>query len=246
MVGTCKLCGEEKELCRRSHIIPNFMYQDLFDEKHRLHLVRSERGKLQHMGFRQSGEYDGGILCQSCDNAKLGKLERYASQTMYGGLPLIMEPRQTHEGLRYWDIAELDYTQFKLFLLSVLWRASISKESLFQEVRLGPYEKPIRQMLLTGDPGEQLRFPCWIRTYLNFKDIPSDVLAPPSRLKVDGGFAYQFLIAGTIYTFFITKRIIPDWVAECAINLKGELKIMCLKREAAMNILSGLMGLKLK
>lgn len=61
MIGRCKLCLGEKELCKKSHIIPDFMYQDIFDDKHRLLLVQSENGSIQQKGIRQSGEYEGDI-----------------------------------------------------------------------------------------------------------------------------------------------------------------------------------------
>jgi hypothetical protein len=32
----CKLCGNNKKLLKKSHIVPDFMYQNLFDEKHRI------------------------------------------------------------------------------------------------------------------------------------------------------------------------------------------------------------------
>lgn len=35
-MGSCKLCLEEKILLKKSHIIPEFMYKDLYDENHKL------------------------------------------------------------------------------------------------------------------------------------------------------------------------------------------------------------------
>jgi len=91
MVGICRLCYEEEELCKQSHIIPNFMYQDLFDEKNRMHLIQSEVGTMKKRGYRQSGEFDTDILCYTCDNETLGKLDRYASLILYDGYPKILE-----------------------------------------------------------------------------------------------------------------------------------------------------------
>jgi hypothetical protein len=85
MNGICKLCGEEKKLCKQSHIIPNFMYKDLFDEKNRIHKIQSQQGKIEQRGICQTGEFDINILCQKCDNSILGKLERYASLILYDG-----------------------------------------------------------------------------------------------------------------------------------------------------------------
>ena len=94
---------------------------------------KSGQGKLADL---DALEFDKDILCHSCDNETLGKLERYASLILYDGYPKIVEYRECPDGRKYTYCAGIDYTQFKLFLLSVLWRASISKRPLFGEVRV--------------------------------------------------------------------------------------------------------------
>ena len=246
MNGICKLCGEENKLCKKSHIIPNFMYKDLFDTNNRMHQIQSEKGAIKQKGFSQTGEFDSNILCQHCDNSVLGKLEHYASLVLYDGNPKIRENRTDPDGTKYTYCAELDYTQFKLFLLSVLWRASISSRPLFQEVSLGPHEESIRRMLIESDPGEQMNYPCLIMTYSNLHQFPNDVVAQPSQSRVDGGYVYKFLISGMVYIFYVSKHIIPNKLKDCAINRKGELKIIHLVTQGARRVFNNMFGLKLK
>lgn len=221
------------------------MYKDLFDQNNRMYVISTEKDVVKKRGVRQTGEFDKYILCQRCDNDRLGKLDRYASLILYEGYPKIIEHRVRLDGMKYTYLAELDYTKFKLFLLSVLWRASVSIRPLFQEVRLGPHENIIRRMLLDGNPGDQLTYPCLIMTYLTLKNIPGDIVPPPSRSKVDGGFVYKFLIAGMIYVFFVSKHIIPIGLQDVAISPKGELKIIHSPPEVAKMALSNMLGIKL-
>ena len=44
----CKLCLENGVLVRKSHIIPDFMYRDLFDNKHRLFEASLKDGALKN------------------------------------------------------------------------------------------------------------------------------------------------------------------------------------------------------
>jgi len=222
------------------------MYKDLFDEKKRMHVIQSEKGAIKQRGFSQTGEFDRNIICQHCDNSVLGKLERYASLVLYDRNPKTLEYRTDPDGTKYTYCAEFDYTQFKLFLLSVLWRASISNRPLFQEVSLGPHEKSIRRMLLKSDPGEQMKYPCLIMTYLNLDQFPSDVVAQPSQSRVNGGYVYKFLISGMVYIFYVSKHIIPDELKDCAINRKGELKIIHLVSQGARRVFNNMFGLKLE
>ena len=58
MIGKCKLCGHEKELCKQSHIIPNFMYKDLFDENNRMYTISGKKNVISKTGVRQTGEFE--------------------------------------------------------------------------------------------------------------------------------------------------------------------------------------------
>lgn len=55
--------------------------------------------------------------------------------------------------------AKFDYSAFKLFHLSVLFRASVCSLPTFSDVPLGPHEERIRKMLLTCDAGTQSEYP---------------------------------------------------------------------------------------
>ena len=242
-MGICKLCGEEKKLCSQSHIIPNFMYKNLFDEKNRIHKIQSKDGKIEQRGVCQTGEFESNILCQNCDNVILGELERYASLILYDGHPKVIEQRKDIDGMKYTYCAELNYVQFKLFLLSILWRSSISSRSIFQEVNLGAHEKKIRQMLLENNPGDQMDYPCLIMTYLNLDEFPNDVVGQPSQVRMSGGYLYKFMIGGIIYVYYISKHIIPRQLKDCAINRMGELKIIHLMPQGAKNVINNMLGL---
>ena len=244
MVGKCKLCHEDKKLCKQSHIIPNFMYQDLLDENHRMHVVQTKDGVIKTRIYRKTGEFDKFILCQSCDNGTLGKLDRYASLILYDGLPKIFENRTSPDGRKYTYCAEIDYAQFKLFLLSILWRSSISNRPLFSEVRLGPHEERIRKMLLQSDPGEPLKYPCVMMTYLNLKEYSGDIVAQPSRSRVKGRYVYKFLIGGITYIFGVSENSIPSEWEDAIINLKGEMKIVHLSPRSARRVFASMTGIK--
>ena len=114
----CKLCLEEKNLLKKSHIIPNFLYSALFDEKHRIHLVSIKNDKNLSSRKLQSGEYEGEILCAKCDNQILGELERYVNRVLFHEKPDVTENRKNEKGMKYTYCANLDYTKFKLFLLT--------------------------------------------------------------------------------------------------------------------------------
>jgi hypothetical protein len=79
-MGQCKLCLQEKQLIKKSHIIPDFMYKDLFDDKHAI-LLNTSNTKTRNTKILFNGEYEGNILCESCDGKIIGGIyENYASK----------------------------------------------------------------------------------------------------------------------------------------------------------------------
>jgi hypothetical protein len=88
------------------------------------------------------------LLCDSCENI-FSNLENYVKNMLYGGIELTFHKI----GPRTWSVGGLDYIKFKLFQLSVLWRASVSTQEFFKSVNLGQkHESQIRKMLLDQEP----------------------------------------------------------------------------------------------
>jgi hypothetical protein len=95
----------------------------------------------------QLGEYDANILCEKCDNW-LGKNDEYAVD--------VCRSFNAGQFLRDGDVfgmESVDCERFSKFVLSVLWRASISLRPSFAPVKLGPYEDVVRDILLLSDCG---------------------------------------------------------------------------------------------
>ena len=133
----CKLCNTDKKLIKRSHIIPDFFYKGIYDERHKVYLANIN--KEQKGVLHSSSPYEGNILCKDCDSVVIGKYENYTSGALFGGgLSQKNRPTVEHkignDGLKYLDVKNLNYNQFKLCILSVIWRISISSLPLFKNM----------------------------------------------------------------------------------------------------------------
>src|SRR6266849_5839504 len=112
--GICKLCREDKPLCS-SHIIPEFLYRPLYDDNHRAIEVSliPKKAHLLQKGYREP------LLCFECEQ-RINKYEVYFRDIWYEKKklpPVVMR--------QYVEINGIDYTLFKLFHLSIVWRASV-------------------------------------------------------------------------------------------------------------------------
>lgn len=212
----CRLCGNIKNLCY-SHIIPEFCFKPLYDEKGRLTKVSSNLSQKDR--FLQKGlrEY---LLCESCEN-HFSKWEDYAKEVLFGEVSKIISAKQGVLTVR-----GIHYVNFKLFLLSLIWRMSISSLDFFRVVQLGPYETKIRRMLLKGIPGDEFLIPC-VFTLITLKNefLPS-LIFQPILTKSDFSHVYNCVICGILFSFVIKDRIIGFPFEKISLNKLGKLPII--------------------
>lgn len=182
MVKICMLCLAEKELVKKSHIFSEFLYTDFYDEKHKMlsFAPQSLNEKNARINRVSSGEYEQNLLCSDCEII-LSKYESYARKVLLGGNlsnqgKLIYNYFKSKEGIEFTKISNINYSNFKLFILSLVWRASISNRPLFREVKLPNLKENLRRMLFESDPGEENDFPfiCW--HFINDESVPNDAL----------------------------------------------------------------------
>jgi hypothetical protein len=118
--GECKLCRGQKEL-RNSHIIPEFLYRPLYDEKSRALELDGESGKqtVFQKGLREP------LLCDGCEGV-LQRHEHYFSVLWFQASPL---PDRVES---LWiERDDLDFERFLRFHLSILWRPQFRHCSSF-------------------------------------------------------------------------------------------------------------------
>lgn len=219
----CQLCLKNKPLIKKSHIISDFLYSQIRDYDNSM--LSLDKGNNKSPKTVYTGEFEGGLFCNDCDNGILGRYESYASK--------IIKSQKVVKGIKttivedkYAYIEGLDYNKFKLFLLSILWRSSISNRDFFKEIKLEKEdEEKIRQMLLNGDPGDMNYLPCVISMARNQKILWGLIRQP---LKTDDG--YQFMFSGVFYYFF-TKKETKDFVKKFSLKKDGSMNLIFLKDE---------------
>src|ERR1039457_2781011 len=186
----CKLCEQEKPLVR-AHIVARCLLERLKEGGH-VSRYAGERGVLP--ARTPTGEYDTEILCRSCDSY-FSPWEEYAADLLHKSAPAI-NPSSSQQ---HYFVKQYDYTALKLCFLSILWRMSVSRRDIFDEIGLGPYEQTIKKMLLNKDPGTQSDFPIMLMRY---KDkVGSLTMWGADRTKADGINMFRFGIPG--YRVFI-------------------------------------------
>jgi len=248
-MATCKLCKNEKELIKKSHIIPEFLYQDLYDEKHQLikfDAIEMAKGNDKTSKLPQ-GEYEGELLCKECDNEKIGQFETYLGNIL-NKKKLAVEQKPNcqkitnDEGAEFTRIENIDYKSLKLCLLSILWRASISKRPLFKDVDLGPYEEKIREQIFSETPSKDTDIPIVVMSWTNDKETATDIIAQPTKHKIDGKTFYSFVINGFIILYGITPGAIKKELESFRLQSDNTLSIIHLPKGKGMEFMANYSG----
>ena len=192
---SCRLCANSNELCR-SHIIPEFLYQPLYDEKHRFSIVTkgTERTRYAQLGLSEK------LLCRNCEQ-RFGGNEKYAAGVISGKFG-----HRAEVCGNYMIINNIDYTRFKLFQLSILWRASVSTIEFFKLVSLGPREEKLRRMLLSDDPGDPDTFGCSVTFMHDRGEDMYDTFFNPEPMRWAGRRMHKLYFAGAAWVYHCDQR----------------------------------------
>ena len=197
---TCKLCEEDKPLIK-SHIFPEWLYASLYDDKQRFFVLSTNKNKKR--GTRPKGIYEK-LLCRECEQ-RLGKWEGYARNVFCGNDPRV-KVQDFQDRL---VISGLQYDPFKLFQMSLIWRASITNRPELHRINLGPHAERLRKMLIEEFPGESYQYGAIIMSLPRSQDqIMRELIYPPERLpnKIDGHTAYRAILGGLFWLFLVSSH----------------------------------------
>jgi len=191
----CCLCGLDKQLIK-AHIISRKLYEPIRqassgsspgDQVPRMYAV----GTTQKSKQAQNGPHDSNILCESCDGGVIGPWDNYGRSLLLNSLqPENNLPDNTGKSAVY-KIGDFDYKKLKLFFISMLWRAAITDHPFFEHINLGPWEKKLRDMIHSQDPGMKHDFSVILFKY---EGDFSEIMQNPSRQRQDGINFYRFRI----------------------------------------------------
>jgi hypothetical protein len=229
MIGKCKLCLSENIELRNSHIIPEFMYQNLYDKNPKrffvLKIQETEKSKkIEQKGIREK------ILCDSCEN-KFSKFEGYAAKTIYAKnfdneVILKFAEQNPEETSFLYHYENFDYTLFKLFLMSLLWRFLVSEK--YETPYAGSHTENLRLALLDKNPLRDYQYGCLIQSILYKKgNLAKGFILNPYHTQIGDINFLHILIDGFLYSFCINaNNTLSSDITDFFLKETGEMKIL--------------------
>lgn len=190
-MATCRLCLKEKKLCD-SHIFPEYMYTHCYDENHKYNEFNAKIGEFNKR--RPQGIYEP-LLCKKCEEI-IQIYEDHAKIILYKRVKPLIRSNQ-----KPCTIDDYDYLKFKLFVLSLLWRASVSNHDMYKLISLGKYENKLRELLLHKQNTPVDMFPSYLYQTLINDELADGVFLEihSSKAKIGGKTIYQFIADGIFF-----------------------------------------------
>ncbi|WP_423709583.1 hypothetical protein [Undibacterium sp. WLX3042] len=105
-----------------------------------------------------------------------------------------------------------DYKSFKLFHLSVLFRASISSLPMYSAVDLGPHTDRLRIMLLNEDPGREYEYPIGGYGVIHHENRQLiKMITKPQSFRLGGKPCYAIMYGGVEWWFSVSSERNPKF-----------------------------------
>jgi hypothetical protein len=247
--GPCRLCGTIAELCL-SHIIPDLFIRSLEEHVTTGNASQTQPtsillSKHEHIlgGQRQRGywekvtgmkEY---LLCEPCEG-KFAIYENYFRKLFYeSGVRLkkrpVGDPLAVNTGGMSSPIKMVgarrvlvDFQKMRLFVLSLVWRASVAKGDFFENCDLGQnHNNRIAKMLLASDAGSDEEYPIAIMSLCFESGGLEDIICPPRVDREGNHRVCSIIIGGFVFTVWVTSPNHQLRNQEVRLRKSGELRI---------------------
>ena len=157
--------------------------------------------KMVQIGHR---EY---LLCDECEQI-LSRYERRFQKTWMAAIPSLFGQLKPMPPDRAVPVPVPDFDSFKLFHLSVFWRAAVTEHCKVGDITFGPYANAIGDMIRRGDPGGPGVFPIFGRLILDSEGANLPVVTPLGRSadRMDGCRCYVMSYAYCEWILLMAPR----------------------------------------
>lgn len=121
----CKLCGSNAPL-QKSHIIPRSYFKGIKDKNGQfISILCDETSKPR----KTNSDPKEKLLCRNCEQFLSENYERYGTRLFKSG-------KNIRKNKQFIELHGFKYVDYYLYLLSILWRASVSTLEVFSKVNL--------------------------------------------------------------------------------------------------------------
>ena len=188
--GICRFCEKLKPLVK-AHIIPEAFFRAIGTGKD-APLLLSNKADIPFPKRLPIGAYDSELLCDSCER-KFDPVDAYGVKTLLYTLRGAALSPMRHDGqVIGFEASGIDQALLLRFFIATLWRASVTRNSIFDRVVLGARYEDLAKKAVTPDSLTP-DFGAVLAVFKNQQnDDESFGLMDPIRQRYEGVNIYRF------------------------------------------------------
>ena len=205
---TCRCCGSVDKLIK-SHIIPQAFFRELQHTDEVTLIMSGVEGERTKKS--RKGVYDQQILCRTCE-AKLSNIDSYGINVLLKNFDQLFLPVKNAEEIIGFEGAAVHKEKLLHFLVSVLWRASVSTQNFYKNVNLGAHEASAKQITFAPKTSSFGVFDAVISKWDDGKILGHAVppLLDPHKERWCGINAYRFYFGKIVAYIKVDARPFPE------------------------------------
>lgn len=204
----CKFCGTNEKLVK-AHIIPRSLYGFPNEPGYAPFLIITNvKGHFKSKS--PNGIYDSALVCKGCEEL-FNEGDKYAYKVFIKQRDLWRKVLR-HGLAIHIPPSDFDYRKFKLFILSLLWRASETSQPFFGKIKLEQHTPIIRKMIEEGSIGSPDDYSINLAVFDS--RMSKSMLLDPDRTRFSGINYVRFYLAGFMVVVKVDKRRAPSPLRE--------------------------------
>lgn len=227
----CPLCEcKVEKLHKRSHIIPEWMYKDVYDKNNKMINVDINR---MSKSKKQKGYYDE-IICTACEE-KSQKYDHYASLILterskqspeYLAIDRKINKQPVRKELHsYSHWKNIEFHKLQKFVFICLLRTHLSMKKKGEYLLVDRHYKKIREIYMSSTISDDKSYPIIIVKYLD-EDGFKDIIHLPYIDKKDGHFLIDFGGGGYLFNIYVSNHPKPDDITNLCLIENGSVYLV--------------------
>lgn len=142
VTGKCRLCLNLRVLCE-SHAIPDAFFKKVNEKKRSDGKLIAMVADLQTSPYKSNDTLQEHLLCNECESQLNEEFDSYGINVFCG---VYGRSRRKADGVEF---QQIDRKRLRLFVLSVIWRVSVSDHPGYGNVNLPtPFEELLRRYMI--------------------------------------------------------------------------------------------------
>jgi hypothetical protein len=221
LVMNCRLCDTAltpHNKCE-AHILPKSIFKLIAGDEFGKQAMIVVGDSLKRKSRSWTGAYDEHILCEKCDKM-IGKFDKTMIEFLTNEKPDVKQVVVRDKKIG-WEVQDIKQSDVVIFLLSYLFRASITSHQEYSGVSLGNKYEGMIAKILCGGLSELLSF---TTTCFCYEKILPGLSLAPTRIRAQGVNWYEIYMPGG-YVFYVKvdNRCAPDVMRQYALGEREKL-----------------------